>query len=293
MKQFKSYFAFLLIIFACISLTACSDDDGPKGGDDDNAEEVVNPKQVFENGIPKQVGDMQITTNAQGLVTEIVDGDKTATFIYNDENSGTKKVASRAAQDYDVKLLIKNNHGDEYDHGYTTYYIKLNNKGFMTCATEDDGDKTWFEYNTDWQVNQVRYEEKPPYDDNETGKVTYANGNIVAMDYYDKNGKPLPQGDGNHYKFEYGANPIPNKGGIMLFDECFGFDINELEYVYYAGMMGKGTKNLPTKLIEGEGQSDGWSMNFEWVLNPQGLPIQLRSYEDGFEQDPNITDFRW
>lgn len=286
MKTFRVIGMALLVILVSVNFTACSDDDDDPPPTNPTGT-LVNPADVFPNGMPKSVGGMVITTNAQGLVTQIVDGDKTATFTY------PEAVTSRAMQTYDVKLLVKNNHGDEYDHGYTTYYINLNEKGFMTCATEEDGDKTWFDYNADWQVNQVRYEEKEDLAQNETAKVTYANGNIIAMDYYDKNGKPLTEGDGNHYKFEYGATPILNKGGIMLFDECFGFDINELEYVYYAGMMGKGTKNLPAKLIEGEGQSDGWSMNFEWVLNTQGLPIQLRSYEDGYEQDPNITDFRW
>lgn len=272
----------LLVILVSVNFTTCSDDDDDPPPTNPTGT-LVNPADVFPNGMPKSVGGMVITTNAQGLVTQIVDGDKTATFTY------PESVTSRAMQTYDVKLLVKNNHGDEYDHGYTTYYINLNEKGFMTCATEEDGDKTWFDYNADWQVNQVRYEEKEDLAQNETAKVTYASGNIVALDYYDTNGKPI-EGEGNHFRFEYGPKPIVNKGAIMLFDHCFAFDINELQYVYYAGMMGKATKNLPIKQTEADGI--GWSFTFEWTLNPQGFPIQLCSYE-GEIQDPIVKDFRW
>lgn len=293
MKQFKSYFAFLLIIFACISLTACSDDDGPKGGDDDNAEEVVNPKQVFENGIPKQVGDMQITTNAQGLVTEIVDGDKTATFIYNEEGSGTKKIASRAPKNYDVKMVITNR---GVDIEVMTLYLTLNEQKFVKYAYEEysrpdlEGsafDEWWFEYNSAGQLKYMKRTEG----NNEVTTITYDDGNITDVSYQcDRVDPESDEGDNGHYSVTYGSTPIANIGGIMMYDECFGIDTDEMQFSYYAGMLGKATKDLPIKLTD---KKYPWHMDFEWSMNPKGLPIQLRAIEDGRQEYAEIFNFKW
>lgn len=76
----------------------------------------------------------------------------------------------------------------------------------------------------------------------------------------------------------------------MLFDETFGIDMDEMEYAYFAGLLGKATRNLPTERTE----DDGDSHTYEWTLNGAGLPIKLVStdFRDGDAEEQTMT-FEW
>lgn len=67
--------------------------------------------------------------------------------------------------------------------------------------------------------------------------------------------------------------PIVNKGNIMLFNTTFGIDIGAMKYAYYAGLLGKATKNLPLQLIDKSGNKN----NFTWTVNSNGFPTAMTS----------------
>ena len=67
--------------------------------------------------------------------------------------------------------------------------------------------------------------------------------------------------------------PIVNKGNIMLFNTTFGIDIGAMKYAYYAGLLGKATKNLPVQLID----KNGNKTNFTWTFNGNGFPTSMTS----------------
>ena len=67
--------------------------------------------------------------------------------------------------------------------------------------------------------------------------------------------------------------PIVNKGNIMLFNTTFGIDIGAMKYAYYAGLLGKATKNLPLQLIDKNGNKN----NFTWTVNSNGFPTAMTS----------------
>ena len=46
-----------------------------------------------------------------------------------------------------------------------------------------------------------------------------------------------------------------------------------MEYAYYAGLLGKATKNLPVKRVNND---DGIVENYSWKLNSTGYPIQMK-----------------
>ena len=75
---------------------------------------------------------------------------------------------------------------------------------------------------------------------------------------------------------------IENKGCIMFFDGTFGIDMDEMEYAYYAGLLGKATKNLPVRLVDDEGRIT----DFFWTLNSAGYPIS-------FKVDNETYSFAW
>lgn len=59
----------------------------------------------------------------------------------------------------------------------------------------------------------------------------------------------------------------------MLFDTTLGIDMDEMEYAYYAGLLGKAIKNLPVKCVDDEGNVE----NYSWKLNSTGYPTQMKS----------------
>ena len=57
----------------------------------------------------------------------------------------------------------------------------------------------------------------------------------------------------------------------MLFDTTLGIDMDEMQYAYFAGLLGKATKHLPVRLIDNEGQEE----TFTWRLSTSGYPTSM------------------
>lgn len=85
---------------------------------------------------------------------------------------------------------------------------------------------------------------------------------------------------------------IANKGCIMLFDDMFQIDMDEMSVAYYAGLLGKAVKNLPVgyeeKSIEG-GDEYTYSEVFHWTLNSNGLPTEFWDGDDRYD----LVTFTW
>lgn len=259
-----------VIGLACaMGFSACSDDD------DDNNNGVIGPggeapsgvapipSQVFPNGMPASVGDMAITKDAQGRVTKIFGTTESYTFEY--------PAASRAEAQYDVIMTCVESYG-----GYTettTFNILLNDKGYARYALEvydpkegDAPDEWWFEYNADGQLSQMKRSEG-----DETTVLTYTNGDITSVTTTDR------EGDVDRSTISYGNSPMANKGCIMLFDATFDTDMDEFAIAYYAGMLGKATKNLPVKCQDADSPNE--YEEFVWKLNGNGFPTELTVIE--------------
>lgn len=274
MKKFRNY---LPAAFAAMALIATSCDDkndpAPEPGQESESA-TVNPSQVFTQGVPTQVGDYVITTDASGRVTKIVNDDEITTFDYNPK--ATRAVSVPA--DYDMTMNVEwGNDEDGVD-----FYIKLNKQGFIEYAYEIDEDKLdgdtaeewWFTYNEIGQLIQMKRTEG----DNEITDITYNdNGDIVSVKVSDDD---APKGKTNStvsYTSEQYPLGIANKSGIMLYDQTFLIDMDEMAPAFYAGLLGKATTQLPMSAIgtNTEGYVD--SYKFVWTLNEQGMPIRFDS----------------
>ena len=64
-----------MLMLLCV--TACHKENATNGADS-----IVNPKQVFVNGMPKQIGGMKITQNAAGFGTKIETADGVVPLLY-------------------------------------------------------------------------------------------------------------------------------------------------------------------------------------------------------------------
>lgn len=251
MKTLSFIATALLAVVTGANFASCSNDDDDNNKSDSKI--IVNPAKVFKEGIPSRVGSMSIICNADGLVTKISDDDEVVNFSYT---SGSR------ASDYDVVMSTQ-----EFD-----MYITLNKSGFASHCKEvmADGEteEWWFEYNSDGQLSKMRRTEG----DNETTDISYSGGDIASVKVRNNDN------DGDDNVINYGNSPIENKGCIMLFDETFGIDMDEMIYVYYAGMLGTATKSLPVSYSYTSyesGTTDTGIESFEWALNASGLPTSL------------------
>ena len=255
------------VLGATMTFTSCgSNNDEPKGEVVETGTKV-NPLKVFTGGLPKSIAGMTILTNEKGQVIAIMrQNGKSITFKYKD--AATRSTASTP------DVVMTNGNGKEY----STYNLYLNKDGFAKYCEEVvhdlDGEHTvpWnFTYNNNGQLLTMQRSESGT----EETTITYQNGNIVETKIaYSK------EAEFNHsHKIYYTSTdittPIENKGSVMLFDENFGLDSDDVLYAYYAGLLGKATKDLPVKLVDNKHDTQ-YTQNFSWTLNSAGYPISFK-----------------
>lgn len=250
---------FLICLAACaaVVLPSCSDDDEPT---------VTNPvDNVFPNGLPATVDGASFTVDDQGRMTRITDGSDVVTFEYGTFTHGDQ---------YQAVMKLRDT---SYPDDNSDIYLKLNEQGYVTYALQtysdpQEADQTW-KFSYDNQGHLVRLQRSEGGDD---FKITYTDGNItkVVQDETD--------GDHREYTIFYTngqfTKAVANKGNIMLFDDCFHIDMDEMGLAYYAGMLGKATLDLPMSYsmtgIEG-GSPYTDKDTYNWTFNSNNLPTKF------------------
>ena len=253
------------VIGATFVLSSCSnknDDDLIIDGWPDPV--TIDLSKVFTNGMPKEVDSMTIQTDDRGLVTGIQTKDETVSFKY--DNTKTRAIVIP-----NVFMKVERN-------GKATVYIMyLNNNGFvrgcMIEQKENTKEDTWrFTYNDNDQLINIIHSA----DDYKKFTLTYKDGNISEIETKTiLSPATTKQKDTCKVAYTSTATPTPivNKGNIMLFNTTFGIDIGAMKYAYYAGLLGKATKNLPLQLIDKNGNKN----NFTWTVNSNGFPTAMTS----------------
>ena len=225
---------------------------------------TIDLSKVFTNGTPKEVDSMTIQTDERGLVTSIKTKDEMVSFKY----FNTK---TRAIVIPNVVMKVERN-------GKATVYIMfLNNNGFVrSCMIEqkeNTKEDTWyFAYNDNDQLTNIIHSA----DDYKKFTLTYKDSNISEIETKTIVSQTTTRKKDTckvAYTSTATPTPIVNKGNIMLFNTTFGIDIGAMKYAYYAGLLGKATKNLPLQLIDKNGNKN----NFTWIVNSNGFPTAMTS----------------
>lgn len=280
MKKFSNFVWLLAIALgAAIALTACSkNSDGPDGGEDKGKVEV-NPTKVFVNGMPKIVDGNVFTRDFKGRLSSIYNKEENAlvAFAYTSSILGTKDVPN-------VVMTVTD--GSER----TVYNLFLNKDGFVKYCDEIDYEKgntpkttTWnFEYNSDGQLIKA-VQSKDGVKTSST--IAYNDGDAVeTVTMSEKDGKET-----DHCKVYYTSkkvtSPIENRGCLMSFDVALDLDLDHLQNVYYAGMLGKATKHLPIYNVD----KDNDKTTFDWILNDNGFPTKIVVKDDEGREESNIV----
>ena len=255
------------VIGATFVLSSCSnknDDDSDWIIDRRPDPVTIDLSKVFTNGTPKEVDSMTIQTNEKGLVTSIETKDEMVSFKYN--NTKTRAIVVP-----NVFMKVERN------GKATLYKMYLNNNGFVRRCVIEQKENTkediWsFTYNDNEQLINIIHSA----DDYKGFTLTYKDSNISEIETTTIVSQTTTRKKDTckvAYTSDTTPAPIVNKGNIMLFNTTFGIDIGAMKYAYYAGLLGKATKNLPVQLIDKSGNKT----NFTWTFNSNGFPTAMTS----------------
>ena len=236
----------------------------------------VNPRNVFPLGLPKKLSETVLTLNEKGQLIQLAEPNSNdrATFEYKDVALGS----TQAPQ----VILTETDEPDKH-----VYELYLNRDGFVTHAKETHysndhiiGKATWdFAYNADNQLKDVKCSA-----DKKHIVLEYQNGNVVKTTTTTV-GKPTEVTTITYATAS--IRPIENKTGVMLFGATLDADFDNLEAAYYAGLLGKPSKNLPL-----QSEKSGNKATSKWTLDSNGNPTALdHSFSNSSERFR--TSFTW
>ena len=219
----------------------------------------INPRNVFPLGLPKKISENVLTLNEKGQLVQFAEPNSKdrATFEYKDVALGS----TQAPQ----VILTETDEPDKH-----VYELYLNRDGFVTHAKETRysnnhsvGKATWdFAYNADNQLKDVKCST-----DKKHIVLEYQNGNVVKTTTTTA-GEPTEVTTITYATAS--IRPIENKTGVMLFAATLDADFDNLEAAYYAGLLGKPSKNLPL-----QSEKSGDKATFKWTLDGNGNPTVL------------------
>lgn len=270
------------IAVSCAFVSCSDDNDEPNGGN--QAPGVVNPQNVFTGLMPSEINGSKLTHNANGFVTKITTSDgKVITFEY--------PIISRADESTNTVVMTVDEGGD-----ITYYDMAIGDNGFVSSA--------YVKYK---EPGQHEYEEGTwtlTYDNQ--GHLTKAfhdytdeqgdNDYTVTIEWGDDNIKKTYKDNGwDCYTYQYTNSKYPkaieNKGALFMFEDIYPIEIYDFEWVYYAGMLGKGPKDLAVSCSEIE-EDHVHTTNFIWTLDSKGYPTVF-DVEDDDHPGTGTVKFNW
>ena len=236
----------------------------------------VNPRNVFPLGLPKKISELVLTLNEKGQLIQLAEpnDDERITFEYKDVALGS----TQAPQ----VILTETDEPDKH-----VYELYLNRNGFVTHAKETHyrndhiaGKATWdFAYNADNQLKDVKCSA-----DKKHIVLEYQNGNVVKTTTITA-GEPTEVTTITYATAS--TRPIENKTGVMLFGATLDADFDNLEAAYYAGLLGKPSKNLPL-----QSEKSGNKATSKWTLDGNGNPTALNHSFSNSSESFRIS-FTW
>lgn len=245
----KKYLFLAVCCMLATGFTACSDDDdnGNEGGGSGTGTPANNAPNVSES-----LGIEHLVTSTSGF--------STATFNYS--NGKMTSGITESSTNFVITenpLRISMSYTGEYGSETSNFTdIKTNNNGFITYlkgqTEEVYYDDTYsstgvanLEYDGDSHlIKMTTYVTEDGYSYTTPTTFTWVNGNLTEMvNKYEESEDGITYSEITTYTFEYDENAAVNPNPGIFFD---GMDYELYDFMWYAGLLGKHTKNIPVKI---------------------------------------------
>lgn len=254
---------------------ACDDSKAPNitvNGDNNTA--LVNPLNTLA-ALPTAVDGMTTTYDAQGrlvLLSGLYTKDGcTMTFSYPAGN--TLSVG-----------ITDNDNGRDRDSAEVEVLVDEFGRAVLARCQEYEGSRRsdyyeWtFSYDADGYLTQARRY----VDDPETYTLSYRDGDLVSVVCKDGNERETTSLSAVSAEYPSG---ITNTAGVELFS-LWNVDLDELQYLWYAGLLGKAPRLLTLSATE---RRETHTALYE--MNADGFVTTARIYENGRQDD--ILTWQW
>lgn len=266
----------LIALFLCVGFVSCGDDD-------DNNAENAGTGTVFPEGTKK--------------IASIGSGSDAVIFTYNDGKLVSVREDSRSIYKLvysgsKVTVTYEYTSSSSNDSETMVYTMNIGSNGFVTggTAVETDvyqgkTDVTNYSYSFSYKDNYVTVMEANSTDNiggmsSSNINLTWDNkGNLVrCVSTYEDNEDGHIHKDTETYTATYGTES--NVAGLSFFDEVGDFD--EMEYLYYAGLLGKSTSNLLKSVTDVSSDSPSGSdvTNYTYTFDDNKYPTAM--IENGY-----------
>lgn len=284
-KLFKTGTVIMMLAAACVGFASCSDDNDETGGFVNPTPGMVNPSNVFTGKLPVNVGGLSIIRNAEGLVSEMRTAEgETIKFDY---------LYSKAAENHVTMSVIEDGISTDYDltigsNGFVTKaYVKIGNSG-----DKEYEEGTWtMSYDNEGHLTKANHVYVDVYGEEDyTVNLQWKNGNP------EKTWKDGEEEDWDSYTYLYTSASYPtlieNKGSLFMFEDVYPVEVYEFEWLYYAGMLGKGPKNLAVAHYENGDEEDVYVTDYVWTLDNNGYPTMFDVKDDDHPGSSTVR-FTW
>lgn len=263
MKILRTLTKVLVLMVIFFNFTSCNKSDGYTRTD------IVNPSNVFKGDRLRWLSEKVFFYNEEGFLTKIKDfGEMEISFEYQDVTRAVNE------QRY-VRMTIEDLGRDNRQ----TYDMEIGNNGFVKYCEQTDTEgkiKKWnFEYTSEGYLSFFERKGRDGFATN----LEYENGNVIKSSSSRGTGCRTCR---IYYTSDEIMDPIENIGGIMLYEEEFDVYMENMNYAFYAGLLGKATRDLPVWQTH-------WGTWFDyelsWTLNEDGYPTNFTAYTQYFVQD--------
>lgn len=198
-----------------------------------------------------------------GFLTNLKDRDGKATFFYNysvkDNEANNipnvvvryKRTSENAPQDYILKVWV-NSQGFASKIHQTNFNDEISFSSTKTCQYDSEGHLTFMkdgrenrEYTITWENDNITHIQTKRFIDEGTDLEWTKE---LDFDYYTD----------------------ANSNNMLLYYRIYDVDIDEVDCLYWAGLLGKAPKNLTKSLngmVTGEAYSDSVKYEYTWTEN--------------------------
>lgn len=270
MKKFLKFLSVLLFATLSLAFTACS-------GDDD----------------PDMPGSTSISKNTQARIKEAFPGLRLDSIHPDEDGVRYPKLTYSKGLLSSYKECNSDGTVDEaisfkFEYTPDTVYIKnpwnglykavIGENGLVSQLICPNGRVNNYDYNADNLL--IRYDSRLKGSGQNYYEITWKDGNITSSRDYD-----LYEGSWYYIETKYSYSSDINKGGI-LFDGWIGdngvhMGRNINDAMYYAGLLGRGPKNLPASYD----YKDTWlsyssHKDFTYTFDENGYVLYYLYYEN-------------